>query len=78
MDHRADERGALIKPKDRAEHVRLIMELMDVDEDQASFIVSIERGESAGDVFIAGVKNDPSTQPAPAEPAPAPAGVGRS
>lgn len=78
MDHLADGRGALIKPKDRAEHVRLIMELMGLDEDQASFVVSIERGESAGDVFIAGVKNDPTVECRPAAAVREPTPAGRS
>jgi hypothetical protein len=59
MGRLTDERGGLRKPKDRGEHVRLIMDLMGVDEAEAEFIVSIERGECLGDVFIAGGKNDP-------------------
>lgn len=48
----------LPKPEDRAEHVRLVVDVLGVDEVEAEFIVFIERGESPGDVFIAGGKSD--------------------
>jgi hypothetical protein len=47
-------------PVNRGENVRLIVGMMGVDEAEAEFVVSIERGESPGDVFIAGGKNNPS------------------
>lgn len=77
MDHLANEDGRLRRPEDRTEHVRLVMDLMGVNEAEANFIVSIERDESPGDVYIASNKNDRFDRGVAVEPVREPTPVGR-